>query len=430
MKVRITTDRTKKELRRIHLLLFILLSFSLFLFLSFLPKEDPPARDKALTLPSETSEPPPLEVHKKTIRMGMTLTDILAPHGFSPSDIHALREGTKSVYDLARIKAGHEVRVSTSPQGQFLSLEYDIDEARYLHIQKDEDGYKAEVKKIPYKNSPRMIWGLIEDNLISAVKKEDEEVQLALDLADLFAWDIDFYADLRRGDSFKFIFEKKYREGKFVGYGPILTAEFINQGRTYRAFRYTYPDTRESDYFDLEGKSLKKEFLKSPIRYTRITSRFSHRRLHPIRKVFRPHLGVDYAAPVGTPVQATADGTVLFAGSRGASGRMVHIRHSNRYETMYLHLRTFARGIERGVRVKGGQEIGYVGSSGESTGPHLDYRLKKDGQFINPLTFNPDPVKPLRPEFAEDFRKKAGNSLLLFEAPLLIFRCFSSTLAP
>ncbi len=425
MKVTIKTYRKKTETRRIHLLLFTLFSFSLFLILSFIPKKEIQSEVATLVPPAKISIPsPPLEKSKKTIRWGMTLTDILAPYDFTPTEIFDLSQSIRSVYDLSKIKAGQEIRICTNPQGEVVSLEYDIDEKDYLLIQKKQGAYTAEIKKIPYENKASMIWGTIQDYLITAVNTENEGVQLALDLVDLFAWDIDFYADLRRGDSFKILFEKRYLDGKFVGYGNILTAEFTNQGKTFQAFRYTYPDTKESDHYDLEGNSLRKTFMKSPIRYDRITSRFSRSRLHPIWKVYRPHYGVDYAARIGTPVQATADGTVIFAGRKGASGRMVGIRHQNRYETQYLHLRGFARGIKKGVKVREGQEIGYVGSSGESTGPHLDYRIKKDGKYINPLTFKPDPVSPLRAEFLEDFKKVAQNYLLLFETSLLVSSCF------
>lgn len=425
MKVTIKTYRKKTETRRIHLLLFTLFSFSLFLILSFIPKKEIQSEVATLVPPAKISIPsPPLEKSKKTIRWGMTLTDILAPYDFTPTEIFDLSQGIRSVYDLSKIKAGQEIRICTNPQGEVVSLEYDIDEKDYLLVQKKQGAYTAEIKKIPYENKVSMIWGTIQDYLISAVNTENEGVQLALDLVDLFAWDIDFYADLRKGDSFKILFEKRYLDGKFVGYGNILTAEFTNQGKTFQAFRYTYPDTKESDHYDLEGNSLRKTFMKSPIRYDRITSRFSRSRLHPIWKVYRPHYGVDYAARIGTPVQATADGTVIFAGRKGASGRMVGIRHQNRYETQYLHLRGFARGIKKGVKVREGQEIGYVGSSGESTGPHLDYRIKKDGKYINPLTFKPDPVSPLRAEFLEDFKKVAQNYLLLFETSLLVSSCF------
>ncbi|MGD8534750.1 MAG: peptidoglycan DD-metalloendopeptidase family protein [Candidatus Aminicenantes bacterium] len=430
MKVKIKTHRKKTETRRIHLLLFTLFSFSLFLVLSFIPKKEIQSEVTRQAPPAKISNPsPPLEKNKKTIRWGMTLTDILAPYDFTPTEIFDLSQSVRPVYDLSKIKAGQEIRVCTTQQGEVVSLEYDIDEKDYLLIQIEEGIYTAEIKKIPYENRVSMIWGTIQDYLISAVNKEEEGVQLALDLVDLFAWDIDFYADLRKGDSFKILFEKKYLDGKFVGYGNILAAEFTNQDKTFQAFRYTYSDTKESDHYDLEGNSLRKTFMKSPIRYDRITSRFSYNRLHPIRKVYRPHYGVDYAARIGTPVQATADGTVIFAGRKGASGRMVGIRHQNRYETQYLHLRGFARGIKKGVKVREGQEIGYVGSSGESTGPHLDYRIKKDGKYINPLAFNPEPVSPLRAEFLEDFKKVAQNYLLLFDASLWVSSCFGDPLS-
>jgi murein DD-endopeptidase MepM/ murein hydrolase activator NlpD len=429
MKVKIKTYRKKTEPRRIHLLLFTLFSFSLFLVLSFIPKKEIQSEVTIQALPARISNPsPPLEKNKKTIRWGMTLTDILAPYDFTPTEIFDLSRSVRPVYDLSKIKAGQEIRVFTTQQGEVVSLEYDIDETNYLHIQKKEETFMAEIKKIPYENKVSMIWGTIQDYLISAVNKENEGVQLALDLADLFAWDIDFYADVRKGDSFKILFEKKYLEGKFVGYGNILAAEFTNQGKAFQAFRYTYSDTKESDHYDLEGGSLRKTFMKSPIRYDKITSRFSRNRLHPIRKVYRPHYGVDYAARIGTPVQATADGTVIFAGRKGASGRMVGIRHQSRYETQYLHLRAIVKGIEKGVKVREGQEIGIVGSSGESTGPHLDYRIKKDGKYINPLAFNPEPVSPLRAEFLEDFKKVAQNYLLLFDASLLVSSCFGDSL--
>ncbi len=429
MKVRIRTYRKKTEPRRIHLLLFILFSFSLFLTLSFMPKSKPQLEEIIFATPTEIANPsPPLEKNKKTIRWGMTLTDILAPYDFSPAEIYNLSETVKPVYDLSKIKAGQEIRIYTTRQGDVVSLEYDIDEKDYLYIQKKEGGYAAEIKKIPYENKVSMIWGTIQDVLISAVNKENEGVQLALDLADLFAWDIDFYADVRKGDSFKILFEKRYLDGKFVGYGNILAAEFTNQKKTFQAIRFTYPDSKESDHFDLEGNSLRKTFMKSPIKYSRITSRFSYNRLHPIRKVYRPHYGVDYAAPIGTPIQATADGTVIFAGQKGASGRMVGIRHQNRYETQYLHLRTIGTGIKKGVKVREGQEIGKVGSSGESTGPHLDYRIKKDGKYINPLAFNPEPVSPLRVEFLEDFKKIAEKYVICFDASLMVSSCFSDSL--
>ncbi len=435
MKVKLQIHKRKKETSRVHLLLFIGLALALFFVLSFYRKdrkgniESVSAEKKALNQLHQVQQvPPPLKENREIIRRGMTLTDVLKPYGFSPTAITNLRKEVQPVYDLSKIKAGHEFRVYCTKEGEVASLEYDIDGDRFLCIQTNEGKYTAEIKKVPYDFEIKMIHSVIEDNPISAVIKQNEKSILALNLADLFGWDIDFNYDLRQGDSFKILFEKKYLRGESIGYGNILAAEFINQGKVFQAFRYTYPDTNESDYFTLDGKSLRKEFLKSPIRFTRITSRFSYSRLHPIYKVFRPHLGVDYAARVGTPVQATADGTVTSAGWQGPSGRMITIRHKNEYETMYLHLRGFAEGIRKGAKVRSGQEIGYVGASGEATGPHLDYRIKHRGRFINPLAFNPEPVKPLRAEYYDDFQKQAEKYYLCFEAPLCIYSCLSNAM--
>ncbi|TET66852.1 MAG: hypothetical protein E3J56_13735 [Candidatus Aminicenantes bacterium] len=424
MKVYIKIYKKKKMPNRL-LLLFIILCFSFFLILSFLPKEKPLDIKKEPNPQKEVPEaPPPLKESIETIQKGMTLSDILAQHNFSPADILQMREEVKPIYDLAKIKTGQEIRIYSSQDGKISALEYDLDDESYLYIQKKEGIYKAEIKKFPFEIKIRMIWGIIKDNLPSAVTGEGEKELLAYMISEIFAWDIDFYTDLRQGDLFKIIFEKKYLRDEFVGYGNTLAAEFTNQGETFQAFRFIYPNTKEWDYFNFKGDSLRKEFLKSPIKFARITSRFSHSRLHPIRKVFRPHYGVDYAADIGTEVQATADGTITFTGWNGAAGRMIKIRHKNNYETMYLHLRSYAKGIKKGAKAKGGQVIGYVGSSGESTGPHLDYRIKYGGTYINPLAHRFKPVKPLKPEFLEEFKKEAENYCFLFDVPISIFSCF------
>lgn len=413
--------KKKKKTNRLSLILFIALSLSVFFLLSFLPREKQVKGNSENTLEPEISDTIPLySESKEIIPKGATLSDILSRYNFLPAEIHKLRKEVIPVFDLARIKAGNEIRITSTEEGKFKSLEYDIDDGNYLLIYQEEENFKAEIKKIPYRIEMTMIWGIIEDNLISAVTKQNEKNTLAISLAELFSWDIDFYADLRQGDTFKIIFEKKYINDRFVSYRNILAAEFTNQGKTYQAFRYIYPDTKKWDFFDSEGNSLRKEFLKSPIGSARITSRFSFSRLHPIYKIYRPHFGVDYAARIGTPVQATADGIVTFTGWNGASGRMVRIRHKNNYETLYLHLRSFAQGIKKGARVSGGQEIGYVGSSGESTGPHLDYRIKYREKYINPLAWKFKPVQPLRTEFKEDFKILVGSYQLSFEAPLFL----------
>jgi murein DD-endopeptidase MepM/ murein hydrolase activator NlpD len=203
--------------------------------------------------------------------------------------------------------------------------------------------------------------------------------------ADIFAWDINFFVDPQKGDSFEIVVEKKYAEGRFTGYGSILAARYVNNGRVYTALGLRRPDGI-FNYFDCNGKSLQKQFLKAPLRFSHISSRFTFRRRHPVLGIVRPHLGIDYAAPPGTPVYAAADGTVRFADFKGDNGRMVRIDHGGAYETYYGHLQAFAGGIVAGAHVKQGDCIGWVGESGLATGPHLDYRMTRGGSFVNPLT--------------------------------------------
>ncbi|MBN1274560.1 MAG: peptidoglycan DD-metalloendopeptidase family protein [Candidatus Aminicenantes bacterium] len=399
--------KLEKPPRRFPLVLYITFCTVFHLVLAFVDK-NPQVNGNDIILPENPPAPEvPISYHE-TISKGTTLSDILTQCGFSAADIHQMREEVKPVYDLSEVRAGNEIRIIKSPNGDVSSLEYTIDDEKYLLVKNEKGQYSGQLKIIPYETFMTALNGFVTDNLISSVTQQKEGEYLALTLAEIFSWDIDFYTDLREGDRFQILFEKKHLNGEFYGYGKILAASFTNQGQTYWAFRYNYPDGSDWDYFDAQGRSLRKEFLKSPIKFARITSRFSLRRLHPIRKVYRPHYGVDYGARIGTPVQATADGTVIFVGRHGASGRMVSIRHRNDYVTQYLHLRGYPPGIKKGARIKGGQVIGYVGASGEATGPHLDYRIKFHGKYINPLAWKFKPVKPVPPEYRKDFLNKAG----------------------
>ena len=370
---------------------------------------------------------PALEEERIVIPPKSSLADLLKRRDFDNLEIHRIKEAVKPVYDLGKIRAGQQLRLSSLPDGPWKTLEYDIDETRFLVVRNDEDGIKAEVKLVPFEVRPAFAWGVIEDSLIGALDKAGEEDSLALDLVErCFGWDIDFNTDLRKGDSFRIFVEKKYLDGRFVGYRDILAAEFTNNGNVFQAFRFTYPDTRTSDYFDENGGSRRKDFLRSPIKFMtpRITSRFSASRFHPIYKIYRPHYGVDYAAPIGTPVQATADGEVTFAGRDGAAGNTVKMRHKNSYETIYLHLSGFGRGVRKGALLKGGDIIGYVGSSGDSTGPHLDYRIIYHGGPVNPLGHKFKPADPLRKEFLDVYKKEVGRLRLGLEAPRLFRALF------
>jgi murein DD-endopeptidase MepM/ murein hydrolase activator NlpD len=382
----------------------------------------PPEPFRPATAETTTVAPPPALVEEKiAIPLRSNLADLLKKRGFTDREIHDLREAVKPVYDLGRIRAGQELRLASLPDGPWRRLEYDLDETRYLVVRNEEGGVRAEIEYVPIEFRPAVVTGVIEDSLIAALNRAGEQDSLAIDLVErCFGWDIDFNTDLRKGDSFRVFVEKRFLDGRFAGYRDILAAEFINEGRVYRAFRFTYPDTKVSDYFDETGGSRRKDFLRSPIKFARVTSRFSSSRLHPIYKIYRPHYGVDYAAPVGTPVQATADGEVTYAGREAGSGNVVKMRHKNAYATAYLHLSRFGPGVRKGALLKGGEIIGYVGSTGDSTGPHLDYRIYYHGGPVNPLGHKFKPADPLRKEFLEDYRKDVQRLGVALQLPEIV----------
>ncbi|HUU38642.1 MAG TPA: peptidoglycan DD-metalloendopeptidase family protein [Candidatus Desulfaltia sp.] len=411
----------RKRLLLILTLLAVLTAVVIFVLTRVDGQRTPPVPAKTWAPVSSAVPSPALAEYQIRVRPGDTIGKILSRYGFSPADIQALYDQIKPVFDLRRIRAGRFLRLYADPSGAVVRLEYDVDDINYLSVEKREDLFRAALEARPVETEIGMVWGTIEDSPIQAFDRHGEEDSLALAFADLFGWDVDFYIDIRQGDTFKVIFEKRYLQGRFIGYGQILAAELLNQGKIHQAFYFASPpDTHKPGYYDAQGQSLEKEFRKSPIKWARITSRFSRSRLHPIHKVYRAHYGVDYAAQVGTPVQATADGVVSFAGWNGASGRMVRIRHKNAYETMYLHLRSFGPGIRSGARVKSGGIVGYVGSSGDSTGPHLDYRIKRNGSYLNPLSAKFDPVEPLKEELLGDFGKEIEKYRLLLAEPLVL----------
>jgi murein DD-endopeptidase MepM/ murein hydrolase activator NlpD len=244
-------------------------------------------------------------------------------------------------------------------------------------------------------------------------------VMLALQLSDIFAWDIDFSTDLRNRDTFKIVAEALYRNGEFKKYGEIISAEFMNNGRTYHAYRFQV--NGKADYFDDDGKSLKKAFLKAPLSFRRISSTFSRGRFHPVLKIYRPHHGLDYAAPTGTPVSSVSDGTVVFAGRKGQYGKFIMVRHKNGYKTCYGHLSRIGKGIRKGVGVEQGEVIGYVGSTGLATGPHLHYEIRINNRPVNPLTVklpDGDPIpRSLMAEFVK-FRERMTAQFALITPPV------------
>jgi murein DD-endopeptidase MepM/ murein hydrolase activator NlpD len=247
----------------------------------------------------------------------------------------------------------------------------------------------------------------IQNNLITSIGEGRDNLMLALQMSDIFAWDIDFTSDLRNGDTFKVLVEGLYLDGQFKKYGNILSAEFVNNGTRFMAYRFEV-DGRE-DYYDDNGNALKKAFLKAPLNFRRISSTFSRGRFHPVLKIYRPHKGIDYAAPAGTPVSAIGDGTVEFAGYRGQYGKLIVVRHRNGYKTYYGHLSRFAKGLRNGKHVDQGDVIGAVGSTGLATGPHLHYEMRINNRPVNPLSIAQPKSASVPQKLMADFRQIRSN---------------------
>lgn len=304
-----------------------------------------------------------------------TITDALMRHGLTRQQVFELVQTAHPVWS-AKVIAEREFAGNLYPNGEFHEFRYRIDNDRYITIYRDRDKFVPLVKKFDYDTRTVAVNAVIQDSLFVAVNETGEQDQLADQLNSIFAGDVDFYTDIHKGDSFRMLFEKKYLDGRFFSYGNILTAELTLQKKRLSAFRF------QNEYYDSSGKALRRSILKSPLKYVRISSRFSNARLDPVLKVVQPHRGVDYAAPAGTPVVAVAAGKVLSAGENGGFGLSVSLRHANSYETMYSHLSRIA--VHVGQQVAQGQLIGNVGATGLATGPHLDFRLIHRGTAVNP----------------------------------------------
>ncbi len=349
------------------------------------PEPRPARRDIALASDTETIE--------ARVARNATLEAIFRAAALREDVARAAVEAIRGAFrprDLLR--AEQPYRIVRTLDGLLRRFEYQIDADRFLRVLCPDPAtpVRFDVQVVPYAKTTEVAAAHADidaehPSLVAAIDQAGERVQLAIALAEIFAGDVDFESDLQPGDSVELLYEKVFREGQFAYYGNVLAARLLNDGRDLQAFRFVQQG--RAGFFDERGRSLRRFFLRSPLRFEpRVTSRFSYRRLHPVLGGYRPHLGVDYGAPIGAAVQAVAAGTVLSAGYSGGAGLMVHLRHTNGFESMYLHLSSLGKGIRRGARVDQGQLIGRVGASGTATGPHLDYRLKRNGAYLNPLT--------------------------------------------
>jgi murein DD-endopeptidase MepM/ murein hydrolase activator NlpD len=340
---------------------------------------------------------------EKRVPAGENFMAALEKFGLSDEEAASASAAAQRAFNLRQVRAGNTITVGRSVEGTLREIDYKIDPDRMLKIVPQENGFSAQVKEIPSKLETAAVTGGVNDSLFNAVEEAGESGELAMRLAQIFGYDLDFYTDPRKGDTFRIILEKKkYVNGQTAGYGKIFAAEYDNGGKKYQALLFHDP-AGQPGYYTTGGKSLQKAFLRSPLKFgAPVTSHFSRARFHPILKTYRPHMGTDYGAPVGTPVQSIGSGRVVFAGRKGGEGNMVQIAHSNGYETMYLHLsRMFVRA---GEHIEIGKTIGLVGSTGLSTGPHLDFRILQRGQYKNFERLGLPPSDPVSkknlPEFA------------------------------
>ncbi|HEX9821862.1 MAG TPA: peptidoglycan DD-metalloendopeptidase family protein [Methylomirabilota bacterium] len=353
--------------------------------------------DTAPAPPAASVEPPAPAVRTETVtlRRGDTLVEVLGRVGLGRRDSANIADALQAGgANLRRLRPRDELEITWTLDGEPVSVRWEPSPWLGFAAVATDGGW--EVRRAETRPDVRIeaVGGEVHRSLFEAVEAVGESPQLVLELVEIFSSDFDFTADTRSGDRFRLLVEKRYAGEQFVDYGQVVVAQYLSDGRILTGIGFE-PAGGRLAYYDLEGRSLKKSFLKSPLEFTRITSGFTYRRPHPILGGVRPHLAVDYGAPVGTPVRAVADGTVLRSGWNGGNGIQVHLRHHAGYETMYNHLSRLGQGVRRGARVEQRQVIGHVGSTGLSTGPHLDYRVKKNGRFVNPLGEKFLPGQPL-----------------------------------
>ena len=323
--------------------------------------------------------------HIVRVENGDTLSTVFAKVGLSATTLHAVLNSSKEAKQLTRLKVGQALEFKLSEDGQLESLHSKLSDLESIALTKNDKGFSFKRELVKPEVQTTYSHGVINNSLFLSAKRAGLSHSLTMDLANVFGYDIDFAMDIREGDEFELIYEKKVVNGKQVGTGNILSARFTNRGKTYTAVRYTNKQGNSS-YYNANGESMRKAFIRTPVDFARISSRFSTGRRHPVLNKIRAHKGVDYAAPRGTPIKAAGDGRITLAGRHGGYGNAVIIQHGQRYRTLYAHMNGFAKGIRSGTNVKQGQIIGYIGTTGLSTGPHLHYEFQVNGVHVDPLS--------------------------------------------
>jgi len=361
-------------------------------------REAPPVTDPV--------EPAALKVTEGELRPGETLARALGRRGVSAAVVNQIDRELRPLFDFRRAKPGHQYQIRLAEDGELYEFVYVVSPLERYRLEPDGDRFRAWREEVPLERRRTRMAGVVTSSLYEAVEDLGEESQVASDFASIFAWDLDFSRTVHEGDQFRMLYERNYvvddGEERYLGPGRILAASYAGNEGQHQAIYYELEKGR-GGYFRPDGRSVQRKFLVAPLNFSRISSRFSHARFHPILKISRPHPGIDYAAPLGTPVWSVADGTVIFKGYAGDSGRLVKVRHRNGYVSFYAHLSRYASGLHVGEPVRQKQVIGFVGQSGLATGPHVCFRVTKDGHYMNPASINAPTADPVPPSHWLEF---------------------------
>ena len=365
------------------------------------------ASDTAKPLPPKSSIAPVADTtfHTQhyTIQAGDSLSSIFLKFKLGFTELHQIVHENKFGLNFARITPGKSLEIRTDDDGRLEQLIYQRNMVETLIATRSNQGFSVELisKDIEKRLSSTQV--IITSSLFIDGKNAGLSDKLIMQVADIFAWDVDFALSLRNGDQFTAVYETEYIDGKEINTGNVIAAEFINRGKAYTAVRFKDPKGK-ANYYTPDGKSMRKAFLRSPVDFARISSRFNLRRKHPVLNKIRAHKGVDYAAKTGTPIKTTGNGKIIFKGHKGGYGRVIIVQHGRRYSTLYAHLSKYRRGLKKGNTVNQGQVIGYVGKSGLATGPHLHYEFRINGAHRNPLTVKLPNDRPIKKTLMADFK--------------------------
>ncbi len=377
-----------------------------------------PSNKNALTLPTEqtVSEPvaPKSFDSSEVIEKGSSVYSLLKRNGLTPVAIKELVKVSKEHASLDRVAEGAKFLFSWKDEAHkdLLKIEFQPSAVSSVIFSPAAEANRWTVEAVEHPVDIKKVTfaGIVKSNLWDSASEAGMDISLIGSLAEIFAWQVDFAREVRHGDRWRLTVEQKFVKGKFFAWGNIIVAEYEKQGELYTGVRFPQEGARGSYYFP-DGSSLRRMFLKSPLKFARITSKFNHNRFHPIYKQRRPHNGVDYGAPFGTPVMAVGDGRVELAAPNGPAGNMVRIRHNSVYQTAYLHLQGFAKNVRKGSKVYQGQVVGYVGATGAATGPHLHFAFYESGQYVDPLGRKFPSADPVAPSAMETFRQVAASAI-------------------